>query len=138
MDREISIPLALYNRLAQLAKGFDAPANVVERLLEFYEQHSGETIPPVEIRVPETPQELDLVLFPSDEEEFKRLLLVNKQAWIRIHYLDGTTKVKNWNIKEFGRTSNLRGNLFSGYLRGWKDKGIYKAEVAIDREKIGG
>lgn len=37
MNREISIPQQLYSRLERLAKGFDTPANVIERLLDHYE-----------------------------------------------------------------------------------------------------
>jgi len=136
MDQQISVSVALYNRLAQHASGFDTPENVLERLLDFYEQNSGEVLQTKSNVVQAESQELDLVFFPRDEDSFKEQLLVSKQAWIALHYLDGTTKLKNWKIKEFRPSSNLRGNLFSGYLRGWRDKGIYKAEVAINKGDI--
>lgn len=37
MYEVIKVPTALYTRLEKYAKGFDTPANVIERLLNFYE-----------------------------------------------------------------------------------------------------
>lgn len=135
MEQQVSIPLALYKRLESHAKGFDTPAIVLERLLDYYEKNSGETSSTQAVYTPEVSTvDLELVFLPNDEEEFKSQLLESRKAWICLHYLNGDKRVKTWNIKEFGPTSNLRGNLFSGYLRGWRNKGVYRAEVAIDIE----
>jgi hypothetical protein len=44
--------------------------------------------------------------------------------------------VIRWNAERFTEKSSLRGNLFSGYLRNWREKGIVKAECAINRSDL--
>jgi restriction system protein len=39
MSEVIRISEPTYNRLESLARGFDTPGNVIDRLLDFYEQH---------------------------------------------------------------------------------------------------
>ena len=38
MSQVIRIPYNLYQRLSSHAKGFDTPANVIEKILDFYEE----------------------------------------------------------------------------------------------------
>ena len=64
---------------------------------------------------------------------FNERLWERQQAQVILYKADGTTKRKTWDASRFTATSNLRGNLWSGYLRGWADRGIVKAEFAIDR-----
>lgn len=138
MLQEISIPLALYKKLEKLAKGFDTPARVIERLLAFYEENANSSSP--EIQPIQKNQQLNLQVeikfFPPDEEDFKQRFLTQKFAWVLIHKTDGSVIEKMWRIHGFSSGSSLRGNLLSGYLRGWKEKGIFKAEIAIDKNEI--
>ena len=41
MSQVIRIPEALYQRLENHAQGFDTPANVIEKILNFYESTCG-------------------------------------------------------------------------------------------------
>ena len=41
MSQVIRIPESIYKRLESHAKGFDTPANVIERLLNFYERNAS-------------------------------------------------------------------------------------------------
>ena len=50
---------------------------------------------------------------PSNEVEFKRLLLKNKFAYIKIFYNNGKTTSHDWNAKYFTEDSDLRGNINS-------------------------
>lgn len=54
MSQVIRIPGTIYNRLAAHVQGFDTPANVIERLLDFYEEYHPSsrprnTVPPNDI-----------------------------------------------------------------------------------------
>ena len=44
MSQVIRISESIYERLESMAKGFDTPGNVIERLLEFYEKNPNFTI----------------------------------------------------------------------------------------------
>jgi hypothetical protein len=75
---------------------------------------------------------VELIFVPSDERKFKSLLINNKKAYVTLHKTDGVIDApKEWNVSRFGEQSNLRGNIFSGYLRDWKRRGIVKAVFAI-------
>lgn len=57
MSEVIRISEATYNRLESLARGFDTPGNVIDRLLDFYERHHKnillpKTKPGREIKIP--------------------------------------------------------------------------------------
>jgi hypothetical protein len=41
MSKVIRVPESLYKQLEDLAVGFDTPAGVIERLINFYEENSG-------------------------------------------------------------------------------------------------
>jgi predicted CopG family antitoxin len=43
MSQVISIPENLYERLKKHAHGFDTPANVIEKILNYYERHCEES-----------------------------------------------------------------------------------------------
>jgi hypothetical protein len=82
-------------------------------------------------------ERLQIDFFPADESMFKSLLIQRKRAYVRLYTSDGKAgPVTEWNAERFTETSNLRGNLFSGYLRNWKNRGIVKAELAIDRSNL--
>ena len=139
MSQVIRIPETLYQRLENHAHGFDTPANVIEKILNFYEstcseateitkEHQKSTIEP--------PSNLEINYHPGGKNVFKKALLENKQAFIRLFKVDGTTETKVWNASKFKPHSDVNGNLRSGYLRGWKAKGIYKAVLAINEKDI--
>lgn len=106
-----------YARLEKLAVGFDSPEAVINRLLD---QAEGK---------PETKP--TLMFFPEDETEFKRELIKTKEAEVVLYKVDGTREVSRWNANKLTESSNLRGNLWSGLLRNWKEKGIKKAEFSV-------
>jgi len=46
MSEVIRISEPTFNRLESLARGFDTPGNVIDRLLDFYEGHGKKIFPP--------------------------------------------------------------------------------------------
>jgi hypothetical protein len=136
MSHVLRITSQLYRRLETHAKGFDTPANVIERLLDYYEQQ--ENIESTQAMEPDysAPGELKILLYPEDESEFKALLLADKKAHVRLYRTDDSHETKEWSASRFSETSNLMGNLRSGPLRGWKSKGIYKAAIAINKDDL--
>ena len=139
MSQVIRIPEPLYKRLESYAQGFDTPANVIERILNYYEANSDKAQknvlkPKKEIR--KHASNLEIIFYPEGVDAFKQALLKNKQAYVRLFKVDGTEEVKVWNASKFTTDSDINGNLRSGYLRSWKTKGIYKAVVAINEKDI--
>jgi len=139
MSQVIRISDSLYERLEAYASGFDSPSNVMESILDAYEGK----IPDLKGNigtgvVPEMKQSdvLNIKYIPDSEDKFKQQLLESKKAYIKISYTNGTTEVKEWNAARFSESSKLDGNLRSGYLRGWKRRGIYKAELSVDRNQL--
>jgi len=47
MSQVIRISESIYERLESMAKGFDTPGNVIERLIEFYEKNHTPVLSPV-------------------------------------------------------------------------------------------
>jgi len=92
--------------------------------------------PSLETPVPPASPDLEIIYFPNDEISFKKLLLQTKRAYILLHMTDGTTALKEWNAPKFGDDSNVGRNLRSGYLRNWKQKGIFKAEISTKKEDL--
>lgn len=107
------------SRLANHAVGFEAPNQVVEKLIDFYEGRKSITKPEIE--------------FLPSEEEFRRLLIDKKEAWKLFAFVDGREEVEKWMASRFTESSNLRGNLWSGSLRDWQVKGIKKLTLSIDK-----
>ncbi len=136
MSQVIRISDELYKRLEGLASGFDTPSNVIEMVLNAYEGVSISKPSSNALNNIAPSTKLEIIYFPSTEEAFKEKFLVSKKAYIKLFYTSGETELKEWNAADFKATSKVAGNLRSGYLRGWKEKGIVKAEVAIDRNDI--
>ncbi|MBL3591825.1 MAG: hypothetical protein JMN24_18925 [gamma proteobacterium endosymbiont of Lamellibrachia anaximandri] len=139
MSQVIRISDELYKRLEALASGFDTPSNVIETILDAHE----DITPNLKTRNNTSRSQgiqpannLDIVYFADSEEEFKKQLLINKKAYIKLSYTNDTSEIKEWNASRFSTTSRVDGNLRSGYLRGWKERGIYKAELAVNRNEI--
>lgn len=112
---DISISDATYSRLEKKAIGFDTPEQVIIRLLD---QSDGITMKKPEI------------IFYPNEDIFKKDLLDKKRAEITIYHKNGNRDIILWEAKRFTEKSNLRANLWSGYLRNWSEKGIVKVEIA--------
>jgi hypothetical protein len=133
MIKTIEIPTVLYQRLSAHAKGFETPAIVIERLLDFYE---GRDIVESNIIVNKTvslPTSLEIVYYPADEESFKRQFLQKKIAFLLLHKLDGSKEIKEWKATNFQPHSSVNGNLRSGHLRDWKKKGLVKVEISTNK-----
>ncbi|MBU0945349.1 MAG: hypothetical protein KJ804_12165 [Proteobacteria bacterium] len=136
MNKNVEMTVALYQRLGSHAQGFEDPASVIERILDFYEEKLGiEKTVPVETAL-SLPSTLGITYYPSDEESFKQLLLQKKVAYLLLHKIDGTKELKEWNAINFTAQSSVNGNLRSGYLRDWQKKGIIKAEISTDRNDL--
>ena len=137
MSQVIRITINLYNRLSAHANGFDTPANVIENILDYYEKHKGfNSSQSLSLHPTKQPTHLEIVYYPENEQSFKELLLQTKKAYIFLYKQDGTTEIKEWNANNFDKNSKVNGNLRSGQLRGWKSKGIYKAEVSTNIEDL--
>jgi hypothetical protein len=139
MSQVIRIPDDLYRRLERHANGFDTPASVIKRILDHFEgaSKSSTTVAEDQRKQPIEPAtNLEVVYYPEGELNFKQALLEAKQAYVRLHKTDGSSEVKVWNASKFSKYSDVNNNLRSGYLRGWRSRGICKAEVAIEMTDI--
>lgn len=74
----------------------------------------------------------ELIFFPSDETEFKKLLLDSKSGHFILTYDDGKVMRTNWNASKLKESSDLRGNIESKTF--WRNKnkeGLLKVEVFV-------
>lgn len=150
MSKTIEIPDDLYERLGMQAKPFEMPAQVIQRLLDLAEE-GGERHPAEDDRAaqlepsrsvvaspaPLYTGKLEVNFYPSDLAVFKAQLLERKEAWIVMSYQAGNRVLKHWIAENFKPTSDVMANLRSGYLRGWREKGLIRADVAINRSDLG-
>ena len=77
---------------------------------------------------------LPIKLTPDDHDEFKRQLIENKKASIKVCYVNGTSEEKVWNARKFKKTSDVFGNLRSrpGFRQGvWQKNNIQRIHVRI-------
>ena len=129
----IRVSEELFTRLESHAIGFDTPSAVIERLLDKYDGvNKDQKVDLVDIDKEYTYVKPELIFNPTNEDEFKRRLLQEKQANVVIYLSNGSIEEHKWIANKFSDSSNLRGNLWSGFLRGWKKKGIVKAELSIN------
>ena len=136
MNKSIEIPASLYQRLSSHAEGFETPATVIERLLNSFEGQEA-TEPTINIdKKVSLPISLEIIFYPNEEESFKKELLEKKIAYLLLHKIDGTKEIKEWSASNFQPHSSVSGNLRSGYLRGWKNKGIVKAEISTNKNDL--
>lgn len=78
---------------------------------------------------------LPIYFYPEDTIEFKELLLINKSAYITIHFNDGTTETKEWTANRFNENSDLIRNVRSRpeFRQGnWQNANIQKIEIVIN------
>lgn len=115
--KTIEITESVYERLGARVTGFgDTPSLVIERLLNDAE---GASVKP------------SLIFYPENESEFKKLLLRDKVAEVAVYKKNGEIEVIVWNASKLKESSNIKANIWSGYLRNWEEKGIIKAEFTI-------
>lgn len=126
MSQVIRISDQLFKRLEKYAQGFDTPAKVVEKILDEYE--GVESINP-DLDMVEPSNHLDMIFEDGDEESFKIAFLNCGVASVEIFYTNGSAESYQWKKNNFTEKSSAKGNLMSGRLRGWKEKGIIKAVV---------
>lgn len=62
--KTIRLPAELYTRLAKHARGFDTPAEVIERMVDFYEENAGDEVEKVEAS--------DVALAPAADSPSKK------------------------------------------------------------------
>lgn len=140
MGYTIRISNELHKRLEAHASGFDTPAKVIERMLDAFEGITSSSQTDNESQfnqVIEPATRMDIIYLPNNsEEDFKQRLLDSKMAYIKIYYTNNTTEVKSWNAHRFTSSSSVAANLRGGYLRNWREKGIYKAEISVNRDEI--
>jgi hypothetical protein len=77
---------------------------------------------------------LPIELKPNDDEKFKELLLINKQATITTFYKNGTFKSTIWKAFNMTANSNIKGNLRSRpeFRNGnWQKLNIAKVVVEV-------
>lgn len=81
---------------------------------------------------------LPITFDPSEDNEFKQKLLLNKKAIIETHYANGTVESKVWNASRFSISSNLLGNLRSRpeFRAGkWQEAGIVRVHLYFSNEQ---
>ncbi|MEJ6080859.1 hypothetical protein MT391_20360 [Vibrio sp. 1-Bac 57] len=117
LNKKIEVSESTFKRLEVLAKGFDTPDSVINRLID--EIENKKVTKPL------------LSFSPSDEKHFLKLLIRDRIAEVVLYKNDGSRTITKWNASKLMETSNLRANLWSGFLRGWKEKGIISAEFSI-------
>ena len=137
MSQVIRISDDLYKRLEAHATGFDTPSNVIENIINAYEgvttnnpkmKGNSKSHESMQVRA------LEIIYHSGSEEDFKKQLLSTKEAYIKLHYTNGKSEVKKWNASRFTSKSRVDGNLRSGFLRGWKQNGIFKAELSVNAD----
>jgi predicted CopG family antitoxin len=132
MSQIIRISEDLYQRLETYAQGFDTPSKVIEKMINFYENKNN--IKPKSINSEKKYTNLEIIYYPSNDIElFKQNLIMARIAYIKLYKINNEIEIKKWNAYRFTKDSDVEKNLRSGYLRGWKNKGIFKAELSINK-----
>src|SRR4051812_16027723 len=110
MEMHLTLPQEIYNRLEAHARGFDTPADVISRLLDYYETQEGES-PSVRTTTPpkvEKSHRLELVFSPADESDFKKAFLEKGVATIKLYRTDGTCSIDSWQRFKFSQSSSIK------------------------------
>ncbi|MBA5249036.1 MAG: hypothetical protein FE834_05815 [Gammaproteobacteria bacterium] len=154
MSQVIKIDEQLYQRLSTHVKGFETPSQVINKILDFYEKENNIESNSVENMIDRYEKEnnitsdspiqllvsatrLDIIYHPiNDENAFKRALLKTKLAYVKMYKTNGESEIAEWHATRFTESSSVKGNLTSGYLRDWRNRGIFKAEISIDKASL--
>lgn len=114
---KIDITTVTFQRLSEFAQGFDTPDAVINRLID---------------EVTKQPEVKPIIIFtPESEDDFKSQLLNVKLAEVCLHYTNAAPTFFVWNATKLKESSNLKANLWSGFLRDWKKRGITKVELTV-------
>jgi len=123
MSEVIRISEATYKSLESLARGFDTPGSVIERLLDFYEKHQISSAPS---REPLTQKVSTKFTIPEEPDLTHTKVLEGRF---------GNEKVKNWMdlvyaahkyaLKHFGNFEALQKATLSNVLKGSHNRGGY-------------
>jgi hypothetical protein len=136
MSQVIRIEKNLYQRLAKHSNGFETPSQVISKMIDFYETKNN--IKPSIEPIIEKSTNLEIIYYPNNDiNNFKQQLIAKKMAYINIHKINGKIEIIEWNAYRFKDSSDIEKNLRSGYLRDWKDKGIFKAELSTNQDDFG-
>ena len=68
----------------------------------------------------------------SAEEFESRLRNSHYEVNVTLYYTNQSTKHYIWKVDNFTQKSSLSGNLHSGYLRGWREKGIVAIKLELN------
>lgn len=68
----------------------------------------------------------------SAEEFESRLRNSHYEVNVTLYYTNQSTKHYIWKVDNFTQKSSLSGNLHSGYLRGWREKGITAIRLELN------
>ena len=135
IDENLTVRLSVYRH----EKGLSSWMEAISHLLDAAEKSpkSG-TVPVISRTETECSPARDIqIVYYGDtgkigENEFKCLLLERGSAHVRIHYTNGTQTDHFWRANNMRKDSNVRGNIMtSSRVRGWRERGIYKAEFSI-------
>ena len=88
-------------------------------------------------RIDNSSKRLRIELNPSDVDEFKRLLLINRRAFITTHYNNQEQIRKEWIANNMTENSNIIGNLRSRteFRAGnWQKNNISHVYVSIEED----
>lgn len=125
LDESVCSRLALY--AAQ--HGLGSWAEAIEDMLAKCEDNSAPVRPVARPASAPYFRKPEVVYHPAGEMACQAAIVKAKAATVRLHYADGRVVDKHWRAYNFTEDSNLRGNLNTGYLRHWREKGIVKAEI---------
>lgn len=138
MSQVVRLPAAFIERLKPYAQPFETPLTVLNRILDDYEQILGKTKPTVQ---PAITKKLlsspDIVFLDGNEDVFKTGFLTQGRAYLKIFYVDGRNEITPWELRGFSASSSAVGNLRSGRLRNWREKGIIRVDLAVDKDDLG-
>ena len=112
----VRISVNLYARLEKHAKGFDSPASVIEKLLNYYDGENTSIEDSTGNSITAKPE---LIFHPSDDVEFLKKLVESKSVWVNIYNDDGNIETSTWNASRITPKSNRRSYICFGSLRDW-------------------
>lgn len=116
---DIKILNSTYQRLADIAVGFETPEQVIIRLLDSYDGKPKQRTKPT------------ITFNPSEVEAFKASLLKKRVAEVCMYRTDGSKSYSLWNASKLSETSNIKANIWSGLLRNWEDKKISSLALTV-------
>ncbi len=110
MSQVIRISESIYSRLEAHVQGFDTPANVIERLLDFYEEYHPSATPPGTV-----PQHDIIELDPDNPGDLTHTRILDGRfgdspvrKWKQLAYEAHKHALKYFSVEELERTSLAR------------------------------